>query len=364
MPAPVPAQRSPVGSEPSAGRRGPRPLALVRAVVALVAAGMLLWWAVPHVTGAAWSDVLRAVTAVPLRSLALLAGVWVAGLYANTFVLTGALPGLTHRRALTLNLTGSAVSNAVPFGGALGVALNLRMVRTWRFPSAAYAAYAVATNLWDVVGKLSLPLAALAALTVTGHSTGVLRAVGLVAVAVLAVMLLTVAVILRSDRVGVPLLGAVAALVVRATPSRWRARTAGTRAVLLDTRDRLRTVVARSGAQMSAGTVAYLLLQALLLAACLHVVGAGMSAPDVLAAFAVERVLTLAVITPGGSGLAEAGAAGVLVALGGDPVGVAAGVLLYRAFTFLLEIPVGGAWLGAWLLARRRQRGPLALGSA
>jgi hypothetical protein len=33
---------------------------------------------------------------------------------------------------------------------------------------------------------------------------------------------------------------------------------------------------------------------------------------------------------------------------------VVAGVLLYRAFTFVLEIPVGGLWLGLWLLLRAR----------
>ena len=34
---------------------------------------------------------------------------------------------------------------------------------------------------------------------------------------------------------------------------------------------------------------------------------------------------------------------------------MAAGVLLYRGFTFALEIPVGGVWLGGWLVARRRR---------
>ena len=30
-----------------------------------------------------------------------------------------------------------------------------------------------------------------------------------------------------------------------------------------------------------------------------------------------------------------------------------AGVLLYRGFTYALEIPVGGVWLGGWWLASR-----------
>jgi len=33
---------------------------------------------------------------------------------------------------------------------------------------------------------------------------------------------------------------------------------------------------------------------------------------------------------------------------------VAAAVLLYRAITFLLEIPVGGVWALGWFAAQRR----------
>jgi putative heme transporter len=50
----------------------------------------------------------------------------------------------------------------------------------------------------------------------------------------------------------------------------------------------------------------------------------------------------------------EAGTAAALVALGGAPASVAAAVLLYRAFTFLAEIPVGGVWALAWFAVQRR----------
>ena len=43
-----------------------------------------------------------------------------------------------------------------------------------------------------------------------------------------------------------------------------------------------------------------------------------------------------------------AGLTGLLVALGGQPANVAAGVVLYSTFTVLLEIPVGTAITAAW----------------
>jgi uncharacterized membrane protein YbhN (UPF0104 family) len=74
----------------------------------------------------------------------------------------------------------------------------------------------------------------------------------------------------------------------------------------------------------------------------------------VLAALAADRLLSLVPLTPGGAGFAEVGAAATLIACGADPLAVTAGVLLYRAFIFLLEIPVGGLWLGCWLVVRPR----------
>jgi uncharacterized membrane protein YbhN (UPF0104 family) len=124
---------------------------------------------------------------------------------------------------------------------------------------------------------------------------------------------------------------------------------------LLDFRDEVVGVIGRRWAQLTIGTLGYAVLQAVLLWACLHAVGAPLGVTVVLAAFTVDRIMSMVVLTPGGAGFAEAGAAAALVALGGAPAAMAAGVLLYRGFTFALEIPVGGGWLAGWLWGNRRQ---------
>ena len=140
-------------------------------------------------------------------------------------------------------------------------------------------------------------------------------------------------------------------------PAGWYAARSSARSVagvLLEFRDRVAGLVGERWPQLSLGTIGYGLLQALLLWACLEAVGAQLSPVVVLAAYAVDRVMSMVFLTPGGTGFAEAGTAAALVALGGAPAAMAAGVLLYRGFTFALEIPVGGVWLGGWLVARRR----------
>ena len=55
------------------------------------------------------------------------------GLWLYTFTLTGSLPGLTHGKALILNVCGSSVGNLMPAGGAAGVATTYALCRSWGF---------------------------------------------------------------------------------------------------------------------------------------------------------------------------------------------------------------------------------------
>ena len=107
---------------------------------------------------------------------------------------------------------------------------------------------------------------------------------------------------------------------------------------------------------MTAGMLAYLALQLALLWLCFHVLGISFALPVLFTALAVERLLTLVPITPGAAGVVEVGTAAALVALGGDPAGVAAGLLLFRGFTYVLEIPVGGITLAIWFGTQHRTR--------
>lgn len=347
---------------PGAARSGAGPLRLLRAVVALALAVVMLGYVFPHVVGATTSDIRAAFGAVSGREAAVLVALWACGLLTHSFVLTGALPGLTRGRALTLNLTGSAVANSLPLGGAAGVSLNYVMVRAWGIETAAFAAFTLVTNLWVVLLKLAMPAVALVALWATGVPVGIAtRWTALASVAALAVLAAIVGLAVGSRRVAASLVALVVPVV---TALRRVVRREGDAARIgegvLACRESVVSVLRKRWGQLSAGTVGYGLLQALLLWACLRAVGVDLPAAAVLAGFAVDRVMTLAVITPGAVGFTEAGTAAALVALGGSPAAVAAGVLLYRGFTFALEIPVGGTWLAAWLLRRRLARGSTA----
>jgi putative heme transporter len=318
---------------------------------------VLLAVVLPLATGVPWASTWLLVGQVPALELAALVGLWALGLLTHTITLTAALPRLSHRRALTLSLTGSAVANVLPLGGAAGIALNYRMTRHWGFTRAQFAAYTVVTNAWDILAKVALPLLVVPPVVLLAHAAlGPILAPSLAAAMLLALVGGVVVAVLASpaasDRVG-GIADRCATAILRVVRSR---RETGLRRALVELQASCSHVVRTRWLQLSLGMALYTAMLFALLTACLFVTHAALAPAAVLGGFAVERLLTLIGITPGGAGVVEVGLTGALIALGGNPAGVVAGVLLYRVLTYGLEIPVGGLGLAAWLWSRRADR--------
>ena len=113
-----------------AGRRRVRTLL---SLASLVAAAALIVWGMPAVSGLRWSQILAELSGLRFWQLVILTALWLAGLWAYSFVLTASLPGLRNWQGFTLNTVGSAVSNLLPFGGAAGVAVLYALTAGWGF---------------------------------------------------------------------------------------------------------------------------------------------------------------------------------------------------------------------------------------
>ncbi|GAA3208666.1 YbhN family protein [Dactylosporangium siamense] len=349
---PLPALGNSGAAGASRRHRWVRALLLLGAAAAVTSAAAHL-----SSTGASWSRAGHLISGVGPRWLLVLGVVWLVGLWVHTVVLTTALPGLTSRRALTLNLSGSAVSNVMPLGGLAGTTLNLAMVRGWGHSNLDFARFVVVSKATDMIAKLVMPLVAVVALVLcgaapSGHVTLWLSATGALAASgglVVAALLGRATLLLR-------LVAAADRLRVRIERRRDRRPDGLWTSVAADLFAGAGSLVRRRWARLSWGMAAYWLLQGTLLWCCCAAVGLRAVPAVVLAALVAERALTLLAITPGGSGLVEAGTIGVLIVLGADPTASLAAILVFRAFVFAAEIPVGGMALGAWLLARRAAR--------
>lgn len=301
-----------------------------------------LWTAIHGVAGVAWIDVAAVFRGLQLRQIGLLSVIWISGLAVYASVLSAALPGLGMRRGLVMNLSGSAVANVIPLGGAVATGVNWRMARTWGHSNVAFAAFCVLTNALDVATKLLLPVIAVLALAVVSvHVPLALWAIAAACAAVLLLIWAIQAVALRP--------GSRAMLKSAAghPDEGGRLHTFGRqlRQTVLSTR---RLLLAHWGRLVPA-SLGYVALQVVLLVFSLRAVGLHAPVTVVLMAAAIERLSTLVPVTPGGVGVAEIGTIAWLVANGLDPVEVVAGVLVYRIILIAMEIPVGGVLLFGWI---------------
>ncbi len=278
-----------------------------------------------------------------LESAGLLAlAVW--NIVTYQLVIMSALPGLTLGRAFVVGQISTAVTNTLPAGSAVGVGITYAMFSSFGFDAGSIAIASVVTGLWNTFVKLGLPIVALAILSFQGQGNAALQSAAisglLILVAAVGALALTLAresfAFKTGERIG-KVASAVARRIRRGPFTGWGERLVAFRLQSID-------LLRRRWHWVTLATiVSHLSLFALLLTSLRHM---GVSAESVtgaeaLAVFAIVRLLTALPITPGGLGVVEVGYTTALVVAGGDEELVLAAVLIYRALSYLLQVPLG-----------------------
>lgn len=334
---------------------------VIEALTSLAVVALIFVFVMPAVTGSHYSEIWHEISKLSAAWLAGLTVVWILGMLAYTGVLTNSLPGLTHPQALTVNFAGSAVSNVVPFGGAVGVGATYAIELSWGFSMPTVTLSILVSGVWNVFAKLGMPVVALMLLIATGRATGHLLVPALIGLLALIGAATVLALVMRSEalatRVGV--LGQRAVTSV----SRWlrRASAPDVAAAVLDFRHSSIGLLRTRWWRLTFWIVVYNFGQFLLLLLCVRAVGEGadqLGWIEVFAAFSFARLLETIPFTPSGVGFVETGAVAALIGFGGSEAACAAAVFLFRGFTYLAEIPVGaGGWV-VWA-TKRSWREPL-----
>jgi uncharacterized protein (TIRG00374 family) len=297
-------------------------------------------------------DTIRAMTGLEIGSLVVF-GLW--NLMTYWFVLTAALPGLRLREAAVVNQASTAVSNTLPGGGVIGVGVSVAMLSSWGFTIGSIGRSAVVTGIWNNFVKLGMPVLALALLALEGGITPARVMAAAIGILVLVSAIVLFGLLLRSDRLARAIgrgVGAVAnwfRRLVRKDPIEgWDRRSSDFRT---DTIGLLR----HRWLWLTVATLlSHVSLYLVLLVALRHV---GVSQEElswiaVLAAFAFVRLISALPLTPGGVGVVELGYAAVLT-IGLDDITsaqVVAAILVFRAVTYLLPIPLGLVSYVIWRL--------------
>ncbi|HEX6311047.1 MAG TPA: UPF0104 family protein, partial [Acidimicrobiia bacterium] len=167
--------------------------ALSVALVIAIFAGVL-----PRIAGL--SEVLAAMGAMTPIEVLLLGAVALWSLTTYGPVLMASLPGLTFGQSMVVTQSSTAIANTVPAGGAVGVGVTMAMYTSWGFRKAAGTLSVAVTGVWNIFGKLALPIAALGLVALLGTAGGGLVLASVAGVAALLGGIVLFALALRSDR--------------------------------------------------------------------------------------------------------------------------------------------------------------------
>jgi putative heme transporter len=229
--------------------------------------------------------------------------------------------------------------------------MTYTMLGSWGYSRSKTSTAVLVSGVWNSFVKLGLPVLALALVLLQGGAGGGRITAAVAGIAALVVAIVVFVLLLRSEemarRFGV-LAGRVASrllrLVGRPPVAGWELATTKFRARTLD-------LLERGWVPITVATLVSHLSLYLVLLVALRDVGvsdAEVSWAQVLATFAVARLITIVPVTPGSLGTVELILIAGLVAAGGDREQVTAAVLVYRALTWGLQIPVGVACYLWW----------------
>jgi putative heme transporter len=320
-------------------------------VISVLIVAAIFWWAIPKF--ADYRNVWVAMkTLTPIEAWSLVAAT-VFNLVTYWWANQAALPGLGIGKAAVLTQTTTTVANTLPAGGALAVGLTYSILDSWGFTGTSIALFVGVTGIWNIFTKLALPMLSLVFLALSGHLTTTYVVAAILGLIVLSVGIGLFALVLRSEEFAIKIggwLGRVAswfsALLHKPPVTTWGKGAARFR------RDTI-VLVEHRWLRLSLTTVVSQVTLFVVLLLSLRHLGVSeqeVSTAEAFAVYAFSRLLPLVVpITPGGVGVIDLGYIGGLTAFdGGEKAAIVAAVLLFRALTYAVQIPIGALTYLIW----------------
>jgi uncharacterized membrane protein YbhN (UPF0104 family) len=352
----------------TAPKKTKRWVRIVQTALSILVAVLIFVLIIPKVAdyGLVWDNLTKL---TPLELGGLVAAT-VFNLFTYWWQMMAAMPGLSTAKAAVNNQTGTTISNIVPAGGVIALGVVIEMFRSWGFSGTAIGLEISLTGIWNSFLKLGLPVISLVAVALTGTADPALLAPAIVGVLILAGCVALFALALwrkdfaRSIGNGLGRLVSAFRKLLRWQPvTDW-----GERAV----RFRHDTIglVERRWIPLTLTTLVSHIALYFVLLLCLRDVGvsnAEITWAQVLAVFSFGRLVTAIPLTPGGVGVVELAYIAGLVLAGRNHADVphdvfaaqvAAAVLLFRAFTYGIQIPLGGFTYIIWRMKKSWLRPP------
>lgn len=312
-------------------------------VVGFGVAGVVLWRAFE---GFDLSSVGSTIADLTWVDISRLVGVFAVALVAEAYLGAAFVPGLSIWHGAIAWLSSNAIASIVP--GPSDVPLRYRMFRSWGLDPADAATASAGATLTNVASKLVLPAFAALGIWLGDVEIGDVRTLIVSACIGCGVVVLVVGFAFGSEaRTAVG-----ARLVARAIRRPVAAR------AIVRYRNEAAALLRRTWHRALIGITMVTAITVVMFVWSMRAVGIGSSSASWVAlfcVFALVRGITVLPTMPGDAGVSELAFVTLLsqVADGVSVNTITAGIVLYRAITWILPIPLGLAAIVVWRLSLR-----------
>ena len=322
---------------------------LVRTAVVLALTAVSLYLVAPNLVDVLGSaDDAAGLGVGWLGAIAALQVATLASLWALQHLALRASPWFA---VITSQLAGNALAKIAPGGGAIGGALQYRMLVQSGVERTPAVGALTAANLMTFAVVLALPLLAIPAIIEGGVARTLVRAA--IGGAVVFVVVASIGAACFAWDGPLRWIGRQVQRV-RNRLRRGAAPLTGFPARLLHERDRILAVLGPRWKRALAATIGRWAFDYASLLAALAAVGSHARPALVLLAFCAAQILAQIPITPGGLGFVEAGLTATLALAGVSAGDAVIATFAYRLFSYWAPLPFG---LAAFVWHRRRYEG-------
>lgn len=309
---------------------------------------------------ASYHDVFETLSRISFWDILLLLMVALVNMMLSWTINQAALPGLGNWQSAQILLSQNLIASALPAGAVWSVGMGYAIISSFGFNTSQYSLMLSISLVWNTMAKFALPAMALLLLVFTETPSGTMVTLSLVGLGLIVALISLICLVLwkRSLAVRIGNLAGRSAswflgLFHKEPVTTWGQSLAKFRDDVVSV-TRKRWPVLTVLAVLYQLTAFWVFLMALRFSGVPASGSHGVSWVAALMAFSLARLITAVPITSGSVGIAEASFTSLIIAAGAPRPESVAGVLLFRALTWILPILAGFPVYLQWFFRRKK----------
>lgn len=335
-------------AKPSAGLDKKK--SIILGVIGLAFIFLIFWKVIPTI--GSYSEALDSLKAMSALAIVLIVVMVMLYLTAYGFPFKSVTPGLKYWRSQQVNQAAFAISNGVPAGGAVGLAVQFGMLTSFRITAAASTAAITAVGIWSTFITLFFPIVGVIVITVFGVGGDSHFLTGVIGLAILIGAVVIFVLIMRSEKLAIKV-GQLGNKLINPFRNHISAlENTDLVQPITHLREVLYETLRTRWLFLTVAQIMVSFTQFLILYVALRGVegweSAGTSFAAAFGAFSISQLGLMIPITPGGLGTVDAAMIALLVSFGATDGNATAAALVWRAASFVPQILIGVFALILW----------------